>query len=112
MTDTIRTRTLTALTKARACVDAGWTQNAYGRTEEGKGTGYADPAAVAYCMVGALYHAMPNEESYGIVTPALDALIAVAGTQQLIRFNDHPKRTKEEVLAVYDRAIEAMVESA
>lgn len=108
MTDPIQARTLAALTKARGFIVQGWTQKAYGRAPDGAGIGYATAGAHAWCMVGALYHAMPNEESLGIVLKAQLALEAAADTKKLIKFNDTPGRTKEEILAVYDRAIEAL----
>ena len=94
--------TLTVLMKARAEVEKGWCQGEYGR---GGGV----------CMVGALYVAEGNPrekvnendvevgESY---YETYDALRRAVGWN-IPMWNDAPGRTQEDVLAAYDRAINA-----
>ena len=90
------------LTKAKALlVEQGWTQGTYARDELGAKVRYHSPRAVSFCGKGAIY----KVEAGGPLR-AFHFLNLVCLGQSFVLFNDTPGRTKEEVLAKYDQAIE------
>ena len=110
--------TLAALTATRAIIAAGWTQGAYQREVDGvmchcltaaamiagTGTSVSDWPAKGRCERFAL-------ESCLIIRKLHDAIGDKGDfknpAQNLTAWNDHPRRTQEEVLALIDRAIAA-----
>lgn len=96
------------LRAARALVEKGWTQGAYGRLESGENTFAWDANVVCWCPVGAIQKATIERDRDD--DQALDAFAAAlveydkdAGPEG---WNDAPGRTQAEVLAAFDRAIE------
>lgn len=86
----------------------GWTQKAYARDKDGNTTpaipGLGEP--VCFCSVGALLHAGGNADL--ALDIASDCLRDVLPGRDfsIIDFNDTPGRTKQEVLDVFQKAID------
>lgn len=87
-------------------VDKGWTQGAYARTASGRQIGAHAGAAACFCAIGACqsvhddYHAAHYE--------AIRLLrLQTLNDSDIPTWNDHPDRTKEEVIAAFDKAITA-----
>ncbi len=102
MIDSKSVRTLKA---ARAKVEAGWTQRAAARDAAGQAVGWSEPKACSYCSMGALWLV-----SDGSADRAELWLIWVLQRRNaghsVISFNDDRNRTKDDVLKLFDDAIE------
>ena len=102
------------LKTVRDRIEHGWTQERYYRSTSG-----------CFCLVGAAFsiqgmlfdnqmvNTMVTREIHAVFQ-ALDAELPSDFTTRLnyaearlVEWNDHPKRTKEEVLALVDKAIES-----
>lgn len=95
---------LEVLIKARALVEAGWTQGAYGRTEGGSDRGLV--VATCFCTAGAIFKAKGKLScNGGEIGPEIDAL-GFDYLGDLLVWNDAGYRTKEHVLARFDAAIQ------
>ena len=83
-----------------------WTQDVFARDTKGDRVHALSPNAVCWCSIGACVAVAsanpPNDLSYRI---ALDALAGVTGVAEISDFND--THTHAEVLAAFDKAIEA-----
>jgi hypothetical protein len=100
--------TLEVLQKARALVEQPetWTQHTFARNAEGAPRHENwDDDACAFCIRGALNKAVGRH--VGINDDCYMAIRNAVGGQALARFNDTPGRSHAEVLAAFDRAIEA-----
>ena len=109
------------LEKARELLtpEGAWVQGAHARDVGGERCFSRDPEACQWCLVGAVSRVAHNSGEYRWILPSLDTLARVGlgvtpGTrdprkpgQILVKWNDHPKRTHAEVLALLDRAIAA-----
>lgn len=86
----------TVLKNAHDLIDkVGWVQREYGNPQRG------------YCMYGAID---ATGAQYPELTRCRDAVDAVVGGNG-IQYNDHPKRTKAQVLAALKKAIKAELSS-
>ena len=91
------------LIQARGFIERGWTQRASARAAEGYPVRSKSPSACEWCASGAIRAVLPNSRNikefweyfFDLVKPHFS----------LIEFNDDPKTTKEDVLALYDEAI-------
>ena len=127
MTDTLR-----ALKEARGLVERGWTQGVAARDKHGEGCWAHSPLAAQWCAVGAASAATYDDpvddgRPFSAVlrttfSAVLDALTGALGdlwdvekkefappwfaVEVLSKWNDSPGRSKNEVLRLYDRAIE------
>lgn len=120
MTDTLR-----ALKEARGLVERGWTQGVTARDRHGEGCWAHSPLAAQWCAVGAASAATyddPVDDGRTTFSAVLDALTGALGdlwdvekkefappwfaVEVLSKWNDSPGRSKNEVLRLYDRAIE------
>ena len=121
---------LQLLTRGRELIEAGWTQGVFARDAKGEPLDSYDPEAspTCYCTIGAVHRAAFEFQLEDIHAGALGegryrALKAIQravvtnhrdlypGRMILEKvwvgaWNDAEDRTKEEVLAVYDKAIE------
>ena len=99
-----------ALSKARELVASGWTQGEAARSSDGEAVLPYSPAACAWCMLGSL-------QAVGAPDAALELLFEAAVAKSLgmtagrrakilAAWNDDADRTKEEVQAAFDKAIE------
>ena len=100
------------LCRAKEILEQGWTQGTYARDEHGVEADWASPEAVTFCSVGAVYRAtseLEPDRTSDVFDPlrwlARAALLRhVLGKHGVntVGFNDHPDRTQEEVVAVFD----------
>lgn len=101
---------LTLLLQARKLIGQGWTQHADARDCEEQAVEPWSPHAVAWSLLGALVAALEAETAeneafaVGQLAAACVALAAVIDHDLLEAWNDHPSRTKEDVLDALDRA--------
>ena len=96
------------LTAARDLVSKGWTQDAMKMKHIGE-------SHFSYCATGAISaavhkrhspHATWRSRKIGSeVRAAIDALRCITGQYSLTYWNDHPDRTQEQVVHVFDAAI-------
>lgn len=99
---------LLTLIRARAKIESGWVQGSYRARRKfrffGPLVSTSDPAkATHFCAFGALIAAEPDQNL------RLDALAYLhKHVPDIIAFNDAKGRTKDEVLAVFDRAIQQL----
>lgn len=99
--------TLDVLVRARALVERGWCTGVEARDEHGNQCDESDsPSAVSWCMIGAVYRGARKEDDIALARKAARCLTATVGGL-LDQWNDAPGRTQSEVLAAFDRAIEA-----
>lgn len=97
---------LTVLRRARALIAGGWTQGAY------MSVGFFGRR---YCAVGAIAYSAGLVPGLDTSTPAMTdarrALRTASGMEYyegIETWNDNPRRTKQEVLAAFDRAIASL----
>ncbi len=90
------------LIDARALLVKGWTQRAASRDKDGLPPSAGKPA-VCWCTYGALMTA--NWKESDTIYNWLEHKFDMKGG--LIAWNDTPGRTQAEVLALFDKAIEA-----
>lgn len=96
--------TLETLQAARDLLDANeWCQGRYTRPCED------DPDKTGFCALGALIHSNIGGRGYSAARLALLEALPLDDSprQHVAEWNDTPGRTKNEVLALYDRAIGA-----
>ena len=113
---------LRILKEARALVEKGWTQNADARNKRGAECPKFDKHASAWCITGAMDAASYKRFTLSsrVWQEAVRAMrIAINSVRDrnvecvfLSDWNDVPGRKKEEVLAVFDKAIESLQERA
>jgi len=96
-------KTSEVLRLMRAKIESGWTQRWFARTASGYGVSGLFNGATSWCLVGALQVATNNRtpESIGYVNELIG--------NPWCSWNDDPSRTKEDVLAMLDQAIEAAI---
>ncbi|WZO97276.1 hypothetical protein EP7_004300 [Isosphaeraceae bacterium EP7] len=92
-----------ALNEARKLVEKGWCKGTSARNAAGEPTGTTDVDAVAWCPYGAM-GAIPGAS----FIRTTDRYRKSIGRLAISKWNDEPERTKEEVLAAFDRAIESV----
>lgn len=95
------------LARARARVAAGWCQRFFA-VDDGWNRVVEPESAFAthFCVRGALM----ADKQWDVVPQARNALMRIVGagtTNDLSVWNDHPKRTQQDVLDAFDRAIAA-----
>ena len=82
----------------RELIRQGWTQNAAASAASGREVDVNDPRACRWCAGGAL-------QAVGADIPAFAAIKRWSGNPFISGWNDSPRRTQAEVLAVFDEAI-------
>lgn len=97
------------LTAARWILEnVGWCQGSYYKDKNGSNVGLAarhNPENVACaCALGSIY-LVENDEPFAI-DKAITTLADASKIGSIADFNDDPGRTKQEVLDLFDRAIE------
>lgn len=100
-------KTITVLKKARALIKKGWHQGWFATDAAGEEVSYTSTAAKCFCVAGAVYRAAGDSLDPG-ACGAMDALTSVAPTRykhSISQYNDAPRRTQEQVLGLFDRAI-------
>ena len=91
---------------ARARIERGWTQSAEARDASGNSVLPDSPLAVCWDVLGALFDAEMPTSSHDALFKELPGRSRRRDVS-IVSFNDAEGRTKEEVLALYDRAIAA-----
>ena len=90
--------------KAIDFIRKGWTQDAVARTAKGWPCSETSLRAVKWCAWGAIFAAYRSPQKR---YDALNRLYLVLGLPlgiSVTEWNDHPKRTKGEVLAAFKKA--------
>ena len=82
-------------------VTKGWTQGESAKDKDGYCVPSYSPRATCYCLIGAIEKVAPSWDGL----EARDALRRVLGVDNIVKWNDTPGRTKEEVLKAIDGAI-------
>src|SRR5438105_478768 len=104
-------QTAEILRQARALIERGWCQEAVALDSKSVVVDPISGDPVAVCVNGAIRRAVGYHWRSGIDdTPfrnAQEALESAAGAASIAVWNDAPKRTQAQVLALFDRAIAA-----
>jgi hypothetical protein len=106
--------TLTTHARGLIAADGGWTQGAYARVLSGTGCDPLAPFARCWCAAGALMAAARTLDlDPGALLEARHRLHAQLDRRaaDLESFNDHPRTSRADVLALFDRALAAPVPS-
>lgn len=90
------------LREARALIERGWTQGAFARNGSGHAVTYESGDASCFCVAGALLRATNGFSEFERAVAALHAVTRKA----IHKWNDAPRRTKAEVVAALDKAIQ------
>lgn len=93
--------------RSRIAEPGSWTQFASARDADGSIVALDDPNAVRFCAWGSIYagsnHARhTNPAHFG----AVRAFETANGIDEMRKWNDDRRRTHEQVLAAFDKAIE------
>ncbi|MGO7308731.1 hypothetical protein ACCS91_33290 [Rhizobium ruizarguesonis] len=87
-----------------------WTKGVLARDKKGESIGPFDPKASCFCTIGAIHKVVGPQQSelkrqvVGYLIEALDTVHKVSAV--VSAFNDHPKTSHEQVLELWDKAIE------
>jgi hypothetical protein len=94
------------LKKAKEKIEQGWCQHVIAKDREGTKVPADSPEAIQWCSVGAIASIYAKQDVFITFTPEYNLILKVLKTESLAEWNDRPKRTIEEVLAAFDKAIE------
>lgn len=99
--------TADVLRKAKVKIEQGWCQLASARDASGNPVHPGSPSACEFCMTGAIEAAagMMSRNEYLDLSKHVRSSLPVQALG-IPSWNDSRLRTKEEVLAVFDKAIE------
>ena len=97
------------LIEARRVIESGWCTRASARTDKGIPCEWDEAKACSWCSTGAVLHVASMFVPARVY--ALRFLREAIGQYSIVGWNDAPGRTKEEVLAGFDRAIELSIDS-
>lgn len=107
------------MTTGRSCVERGWTQHVAARDANGMEVNDIDDVAVEFCITGAVglaahqHYIDHRVGEWTLRVAALDRLKeagAILPSESLHDWNDDSSRTKEQVLALFDKALAAIPE--
>ena len=90
------------LIAAREKIERGWAQGEYARAKNGNPIGYNAEKAVCWCSIGAII-AVDDDDPTDRAVYTLSDIVG----RDITEWNDAPGRTQAEVLAAFDKAIEA-----
>lgn len=95
------------LRAARALVEKGWCQGESALDKNGCLAPLFDRDPPAYVCMGGACDRVAHQSllSFVRVTRMHDAILRVIRADDIVEWNDHPKRTKRAVVAAFDRAI-------
>ena len=79
----------------------GWTQGEFAKDADGDPVSATSPFANCFCMFGAIYRVTAEVSPRGSIMADLaeEILAERVGYDHFSKWNDHPDRTKEEVIA-------------
>lgn len=94
---------------AKGFIERGYTKQYFARNGNDAPVDSKDPNAVCWCAAGAVRRAVPK----GVQSELMeyDALYQLrlslpeGASNDLVEYNDRPTTTKEDILALFDRAI-------
>lgn len=94
---------LQILEQGLARLQQGWTQKGWAEKADGNVTYTADPLAVAWCAGGAV-------SVNFTALAALNETLMLEGhpPTRIVGWNQQPERTKEDVIALYERTIQRL----
>lgn len=103
------TTTIEILKEARRrIIEKGWSQGALYRDFKGEPIIFSKGRVIcSFCTMGAVLFSSKGMNSY-YTDRALEVLERFVPDGLIPRWNDDPTRTKEEVIALFDRAIESV----
>lgn len=95
------------LQRARAVLtpDGAWTQGWFAKDKEGKTVTSDSKYATCFCAIGALERVCESDELY-TAAHALRPFLPPEASG-VPGYNDRPTTTQQDILALFDRAIEA-----
>ena len=96
---------LEILKQGKERVTKGWCQGVLTRTADGVGVHGTHPLAVRWCATGALNTPLGGDFRDNEITAYLFLEERILGGRSVILWNNDPKRTQEEVINLFDRAI-------
>lgn len=101
-----QTTAIVTLTLARDLLTKrnAWTRGTYARAPGGYPVEVEDPRATQFCMLGALVRVSPQRLGMQHALTALDRVLGAS----VHHFNDKQARSKADVLAAFDLAIEVL----
>lgn len=106
------------LIAARAKIDSGWCQKVFARDANGNSIAPNSDSAVAWCLRGAISSIIGSRSDYHQLYPIFNAIftelikdIRPYSSIEFTQWNDVSGRTKEEILNLYDRAIESQIKN-
>jgi len=86
----------------KTLIERGWHQGYFAIDKRRKHVSFMNESACAFCVLGAVFRAAGTKPVAG----PLNALSAVAPGGSAAAYNDAPGRTKEDMLALIDKAKE------
>jgi hypothetical protein len=109
----MKTETIEMLRKARGFLERGWAQGSFAVDAEGEKVVPGDDSACAWCVQGSLLAASnwkASAETELITTVLLEYSRKGRSPESasIVKWNDTPGRTKEEVLTLFDKTIERL----
>lgn len=97
------------LQRAKARIERGWCKQILAKDQDGANVEAKSLEACTWCLEGALE--AEGVEAYNETIPLNIFLRNLLGTDRsLYQWNDDPRRTKQEVLALLDRGIAKLAE--
>lgn len=85
--------------KAYEYIERGWTQGTFARGADGQQVLIHEARATCFCVLGAIIRAYPDPDGQERVFGKLCVHLGLAvGQDSLSDWNDHPDRTRDEVL--------------
>ncbi|MFM7009062.1 MAG: hypothetical protein ACKO0Z_06965 [Betaproteobacteria bacterium] len=98
--------TVEILKRAREIIAApgAWTKGKDAINEKGEGVNPKSPNACAFCSYGAVLREVPLGEHFRVIDILREAL--PKGYEMISLYNDHSITSHDDVLALFDRAIE------
>ena len=98
------------LQKAKALIEAGWTKGVYARDDNQDETNPEESDACAFCTLGALHRVSHSTMTKGNsvwydAANVIKKCLPAEYDGHIPSFNDDPNVSKDDVLALFDRAI-------
>lgn len=99
--------TVKLLKRAKLCLEKNkWIRGSLAKKANGQtACGVLDREAKCFCVMGALYRASGSLE-YENIVDAVDILCVANNTNNLVAFNDHVATSKQQILKLFNKAIE------
>lgn len=93
------------LIEVKKLIEKGWTKHSFAIDENGKSVFECNPKATCFCLMGAV-HAVCWHYSDKLekIKEIQNLLFSILG-ENIINWNDHPDRKKEDVLNLLDKGI-------